>query len=396
MSLQPTIESYITNLHEDGSGIFSDYIKLHLFHNEKNIFKLLSFEDDNTFLEPLLNLKESYNPFPEFSITQVLFGYMADDKAPKEIEVYSDCTGKVYLPKIGYFLSHVRDSLLLLRKGHDDYYLLKDGITLDFKFYPITFIPHTNIEIVEFNNPLLNAKFEGDYSDNNVLIKNGFDNYADTIISVLEKIGECSTWFHALIINTIKKIVLFENTTNKSFASLNTLGINYINTNLDRGFYSILESFVYLSFRNIYFISVFENTTYFNIEVKKGYINAFNKNTADQRYIGSIVGSAFSILAICRFYSKLINKENYLDAKDHIEIHARLIFNIRKLGRLLSDIDFPEIFTPEGLNFYHHLNDEYKSLNSQNLNQTYIFYNQGEIFDMNLFIKVNMVSVNAG
>ena len=88
----PSIESIIQE-----NDTIIDNIKILIYKENRTLFELLEFKNENLFKEPLLfayfNAKEKSS-----TLEQILFGYIVEESRPSHIFVYSDESGRIYLP----------------------------------------------------------------------------------------------------------------------------------------------------------------------------------------------------------------------------------------------------------------------------------------------------------
>lgn len=109
-----------------------DTIKVILYKNHPIFLEKLNFEDDNTFLEPLLfvylNNKNSFGPK---ALKEILQGYFSEKKTLK-VDISYNKEGIAYLPRIGYF-----------HKGETKPFqniAIIEGTTIEVLFYPTPYL----------------------------------------------------------------------------------------------------------------------------------------------------------------------------------------------------------------------------------------------------------------
>ena len=96
------------------------------------------------------------------SLESIIYGYTDENLRPKKLNIKSDSYGRIYLPKIGWFITNQKNELYQLSKNQENnYILLKDNFSIGYSFEPIEIIEDTNIELLKYPIPSL----EGFYYD---------------------------------------------------------------------------------------------------------------------------------------------------------------------------------------------------------------------------------------
>lgn len=141
-----------------------------LARHEPEIAEALQLSGDDGFLEPLLfAYLHVAHAFPERSRTvelpQIAYGYVDPEQRPDVIPAYADDAGCVYMPRIGYFTTAVRNQEITLQydPSAQAYALTSEaGAPLAFSFESPIFVPGTQLELLRKGNPLFNAIFTRD------------------------------------------------------------------------------------------------------------------------------------------------------------------------------------------------------------------------------------------
>ncbi|WP_312746763.1 hypothetical protein [Sphingobacterium multivorum] len=136
---------------EHGNLQLIETIKLLLYKLDEDIFDQLDFDQDEIYANPLLfaffnsgvKKKESLGPLI-FSFTQ-----------GNEISVYSDHSGRIYLPNIGWLLTAEKECEYTLSRSENGIVLKKGGVCYPYVFEPIEYIPNTRIELLKYPVALL-------------------------------------------------------------------------------------------------------------------------------------------------------------------------------------------------------------------------------------------------
>jgi hypothetical protein len=157
-------EAKIIELTQDriaqGQSQLVDVIKTLVYKTAPSVFDLLNYDDDETFLEPLLFSWFTSNE-PCVPLEQILFGYIITDKRPADIEVYADANGIIYLPRLGYLFTNLSNEHLSLSWAGlptNFFFKHRKGV-IAYKFENILWVKETSIEICRTTHPLLNRFF---------------------------------------------------------------------------------------------------------------------------------------------------------------------------------------------------------------------------------------------
>lgn len=135
---------------ENGNNNLIQKIKILLYKQNEKIFKILDFEKDSIYNEPLLfayfNNKGSQNQ----SIESVIYGYSDDNIIFK---LFSDASGKIYLPNVGWFLTNHKNDAFDFDKLN--FKLFKENESVAFIFEKLEIIQNTSIELLKYPVDLL-------------------------------------------------------------------------------------------------------------------------------------------------------------------------------------------------------------------------------------------------
>jgi hypothetical protein len=196
-----------------------------------DLIERLDFDDDDTFLEPLLFAYFS-NPTPPMALDQILFGYLPPTSWPFEITVRTDAQGAVELPRMGRLRTHVADGQLQLRRTSDGSLLLsRDGVTIGHVVEPVRNIPGTAIELCEPDHPLLARLFVDDQ---------GHPASVERVSNEAERIDQLGrAWsllarhapdYHEQMLMVTRRVCVYRGAQPFSFAAMAAHGIAFLNT----------------------------------------------------------------------------------------------------------------------------------------------------------------------
>jgi hypothetical protein len=123
-------------------------IKTLVYKTAPSVFDLLNYDDDDTFLEPLLFSWFTSNE-PCVPLEQILFGYIITDKRPADIQVYADANGIIYLPRLGYLFTNLSNEHLSLSWAGlpTNFFFKHRKDVIAYKFENILWVKETSIEI---------------------------------------------------------------------------------------------------------------------------------------------------------------------------------------------------------------------------------------------------------
>lgn len=372
---------------------FADSMKVRLHLLEKKIFFSLDFDSDHFFLDPFFILKANYDPFPDYSYEQLFVGY--SNSFYENLKIYFDENGFSYLPNIGNFKSELRESYGFLKFIDNNYSLFYNNEEIKLEFYKCTYFPETNIELISHNNPLLRQKFGSKEKLLEVEICESYSKHKNTVFKALDIIKRNNEWLYDQILLAVKKTVVFENDNIRSFASLNTLGINYISTTQSSNLIFFIEELIHQSSHNILYLITINMGAYFKVDAKNLFINKYNLNNEDKRTIYSALHGAFSLLNICSSITKMFNDQIFSPQQIH-ELYGRFSDNFKRLKRALNDINHPVIFTDLGWHLVTLMNGYYKDLELTfcDIVSKFDTSNQPYVFDYQIFLKTNPLPSN--
>jgi hypothetical protein len=205
-----------------------------LRRTDPDTYDVLSDASGEVFLEPLLFAYFSAlkGGKPLIELPQIILGHVDSSIWPEAIEVYADTKGRIYLPKIGYFVTLVKNRRLLLRcDGVTKRFSLEDGgVPTDFRFEEILHVPGTSIEVCRYPNSLYEMLL-ADSSDQHraVEIKEDVNRYVGSIARALQLIHEKMPEFYQDLLKTVRQIVVFHSSELNSCATLGAHGVAFIN-----------------------------------------------------------------------------------------------------------------------------------------------------------------------
>ncbi|WP_257453343.1 hypothetical protein [Archangium lipolyticum] len=219
-----------------GQRQLANTLRALLLRTDPDIYEVLSEAPDDTFLEPLLfawfSASKSQIGTSPIGLPQVVLGLVEPSLRPDAIEVYADAKGRVYLPRIGYFLTEVRERNLVLQwDAEAGRYLLTDGgAPVDFRFEPPIVLPGTSIELCRYTNPLYDLILT-DATSGKVAVRVHEDvlPFQDSLQRALAILQEQKPDFYRELTATVKQVMLFHSEDLNSCAALAAHGVAFLN-----------------------------------------------------------------------------------------------------------------------------------------------------------------------
>lgn len=362
-----------------------DTIKILIYKEVSNLLEKLDFEDDNTFLEPLLfayfNTKE--NLFSKDALKEILQGYFKIEEKIK-IKYTFNKNEIAYIPKIGYFR--------------------KDEIN---PFDNIIILPNTNFEVI--THQIINLKYIFKDFNNNVIDESKitiskmlYEDNKKSLSTALSHIKQYTNNHYSLIEKCCKKIVLFETDpkNTNSFATINAHGIAFLNIyqkEYDEVFF--IDDIAHQTGHIIMTTLTFKRKDYFLIDENLNINNITNKHNEYR---------SFYILyhALYTYYTSTLCLDNCLsnncfNKKQEYEAIARIGFyllkykydmdNFRKVINHYKGIE--KVLTEKGIAVFKKINDQFMFIRNKYYDtlKSFSYENQPYNFTYKEFIKLNPI-----
>ena len=362
-----------------------DTIKILIYKEVSNLLEKLDFEDDNTFLEPLLfayfNTKE--NLFSKDALKEILQGYFKIEEKIK-IKYTFNKNEIAYIPKIGYFR--------------------KDEIN---PFDNIIILPNTNFEVI--THQIINLKYIFKDFNNNIIDESKitiskmlYEDNKKSLSTALSHIKQYTNNHYSLIEKCCKKIVLFETDpkNTNSFATINAHGIAFLNIyqkEYDEVFF--IDDIAHQTGHIIMTTLTFKRKDYFLIDENLNINNITNKHNEYR---------SFYILyhALYTYYTSTLCLDNCLsnncfNKKQEYEAIARIGFyllkykydmdNFRKVINHYKGIE--KVLTEKGIAVFKKINDQFMFIRNKYYDtlKSFSYENQPYNFTYKEFIKLNPI-----
>lgn len=328
----------------EGKNSYIRHIQLLIYKTRKDLFNLLTFEEEAPFMEPLLytwfNAREK-----KISLDQILYGYISPEKRPAGIPVYPDINGIIYLPNIGYYHTAIAE-------GPVEYYgnanpeearLAVNGGDIQFTYEPVCMLNDSSIELCLHNNPLLNKLFEG---DEDLVIEEVVSRHKQHLEKALDYIKAYYPEFDELLHSTVKRVVIFKSKHTRSFATMLANGTAFFNAHDWHDEVFFCEDITHQCGHVIYYAVMFNKASFFSVPPETP-LKEYNKRPNDGR---TVLGAFYSLLPFCFSNTnslRLFEAGIFNDSQLH-EFLGRFAFRMRKFKVALEDFRSGEMLSEKG------------------------------------------------
>jgi hypothetical protein len=384
----------LTNKLSQGQQQIVILMKTLVYHADSDLFKLLDFHDDATFLEPLL-FAYFNTPQPQVRLDQILYGYINDDLKPPSINVFADEAGIIYLPNVGYFQTEHRNRTLRLvfNPSENNYYLEVDKTPITYNFKRILRAKDTPIEICQFMPPLLDQLFR-DPAGNNVEVdvESIIEKQIDNLNEAIRLIRTHYPPYFEYILKVTRKIVVYNGRYPYSFASLSAHGIAFLNADEKNDEVFFLEDLVHQCGHVIFSAVTWEKQDYLKVDPE----TPLSEYTLVDEDKTSIYGAFHGLFTQTNINQCLLScyQANIFSGKQLHELLGRISDDMKRFKSAINLLGHKEIFTEQGWQLYSDFKRVFEELyqNNQSLINGFDTSNQPYIFNYNKFSTLNPLS----
>ncbi|MFI0428451.1 hypothetical protein [Mariniflexile sp. HMF6888] len=302
----------------------------------------LNFEDDNSFLEPLLfsyfNSKKE-NLFPKETLKEILQGYFLVKERIK-VKYSFNKNDIAFIPEVGYF-----------KKGENTPYesILKEG----------------DFEIVKEIHPTQEKYFVEFYKghiENQTPEQNSvWEAYSKEVFKAIEIIKKQLPDFYKELTFANKKIYLHDNPKILNFTSVETLGMLYFYVIGSSNLVYFIEELIHQGSHNYLYYVLHNRKDYFKIDVDNLVMRDFSKQQWDYRSIYGAFHGLFTVTQRVECFDKLLIK-NVFSGREKHELIGRLIDQFSRFRTGLELLNFNEVYTEKGIAFYNQLDKKCESI----------------------------------
>lgn len=232
------MRKYFVEKVHSGNQFLVDTIKLILYKNNPTIFDEIDFENDTIYQDPFVFA--ALNTSQKFDVMDVLWGYKTIELQQDSIAIFTDLSGRCYLPNIGYFYTDQIEKNLSISFEKDSYRLKDDKqqvINFNFEF---PFLIHDTFQVLKHQHPLLIEHFyaaDGQLVD--VEISEITNKHIGHLTLAFDLIRDYSPDFYKLLKMCVRKVLIFKSEPHEflnsevvdrnSFATLSVHGCAFFN-----------------------------------------------------------------------------------------------------------------------------------------------------------------------
>lgn len=362
--------SFIKEKLDEGLSQFSMRMKYLIFKKDKSLFDVLDLNNDKVILEPLLFAYFS-NETPVIPLRQILLGYIKPLKRFKNIKVFADAAGIIYLPKIGYFKIEVgnhQNFELNFDKSTKTYTITCGSKVVNYLFYPILNIANTDIEIREFSDPLIEPYFKNNENKKvNISFEHSGSKYLNEINTVLDILKTYYPFFFTCFSYSTRCLIPFHNPYVNSFATLSVHGTGFLNVPKNANEIFFIEDIVHQCGHIIFTTISYKKQDLFTIDPDTP-LKELNSKTGDHRSIYVVFHGIFTELLMNEAFDICLKNKIFTGSKEH-ELKGRFAYILIRYLLDVESLNHQEIFTPRGLYIYNEIKN----------NMLYIYYKYGYI-----------------
>lgn len=353
------------------------------------LFDLLDYENDDIFLEPIL-FQYSHLSDELQNLPQIMFGYLADDQKPELLTVLTNKKGTAYIPKFGHIYTDAANTKITLNWDRDQkrFVGLRDsGYQL---LRTVSAQYRGGFEIYQDEIVELNHYFGIDHSREDLGVAAQYKLHEDEMDQSFRVIKSIYPEFHQVLNDALKSFYLFKTKTNRSFATIQSMGISYLNVEDENGLIFFLEDIIHQSAHNIFYYVLADEDVFSVNPTDPMSLYSSHPNAHGDVY-GTFHG-LFTLTNITEFLSRCI-AQNTFDGLQHLEVQGRISDNMKRFKTALEVFDERKIYTDLGWELYGMLKASYESVYQENheLIASFETSNQPYVFSFKKFLEANPV-----
>ncbi|WP_435261389.1 hypothetical protein [Tenacibaculum sp. nBUS_03] len=314
-------------------------LKLLVFKEIRTLFEKLDFDNDATFLEPLLfsyfNSKKD-NSFSKEILEQILQGYFISNETVKLSQNIFNKKGIAYIPEKGYFKKGSKNiDSAILKQG--DFEIIKEVHPIQEKYF------------IEFSR--------GHVENDNPKHKSVWKDHYKELFEAIEIIKEYLPEFYQELIFANKKIYLHDNPKILNFTSIETLGMLYFYVLGNKNIIYFIEELIHQGSHNYLYYVVHNRKDFFKIDVDNLVMKNFTLQEWDYRTIYGAFHGLFTVSQRVKYFDRLLMKKIFSGREKH-ELLGRLTDQFSRFRTGLELLNLEDIYTDKGLKFYKKLDNE--------------------------------------
>lgn len=313
-------------------------IKTLIYQDQASLLEKLDFEDDTTFLEPLLFVyfnSKKLNIFPKEILNEIIQGYFRE-KEPLEIKHSYNKNSIAYIPKIGYFE--------------------KNSPT------PIeSILEIEGLEVVKELHPLMHRylfeSYKGEITNPNPNYKSVWSKHKNTLSQALFILKNQTPNFHKDFLQANKKIFIHDNPKILNFTSKETLGMLFFYATPKATLMYFIEELIHQGAHNMLYHYTFNEKEFFKIDARNTFLRDLTGQEWDYRDVYGAFHGVYTIYKRLECYDLLLQK-NVLKDKDKHELLGRLTDQFPRFHTGLELLNLDEVYTEKGKAFYLELDEK--------------------------------------
>lgn len=321
----------------------TENIQVLLYKENPVLLEKLNFEDNNTFLEPLLftyfNTKK-HKSLPKELLEELVQGYFTEKETLK-IEHSYNKNDVAYIPNIGYF-----------KKGQPE------------PFEPVLEIE--GLEVVKELHPLLHRYlfefYKGHITNPNPDYESVWHNHIATLEKALTLLKKHTPNYFKEFQSANKKIFIHNNPKILNFTSIETLGMLYFYTTPHSStLMYFIEELIHQGAHNILYHITFDKKDFFKIDAPNTIMRDLTKQEWDYRDVYGAFHGVYTVYRRLECYDILL-KKNVLKEKDKHELLGRLADQFPRFHTGLELLNLDEVYTEKGKALYLELDKKCESI----------------------------------
>ena len=334
-------------------------MKILVYQTAPDLMDILDVNNNKIFLEPLLfgyfnNLESKKN----ISITQVLYGYIKENKRPPSIKIFFD-QNSAYLPNLGTIklLNDKKTETANLIYENSQFRITGvEGESLSFYLHPLLLID--GFEIIMVKHSFFDKYFHqlSSQVDFDLLeiekITNFQINNVKRAISLIEKY--CPEFYRIAKLTNFK-MLLFDYPSINSFATKDLFGMIFLSSSYINTISSYIDDLVHQWAHNILNALIFDLSKYFKIDVERTPIAPYSNIVNDHRDIYGTFHGLFTVAQRTSCFKAIYFNEKELNLDERQELIARYCDQQRRFRNSLQNLPIEKIYTKKGMVLYYEL-----------------------------------------
>lgn len=357
----------------------ADTIRMAIYQEDETLFDLLDYENDTLFLEPtcFCYFLSDIGSENKISLEQTLFGYIAEEKQPKEITLKADLFGLVNLPNLGYIRAKPNEILAL------SWQEIKQNLI------PNQFVKNSTIRLCLHPTDHLACQ-EGVLFNESV--EQSLAKHQSQLVEATIFFQNNLPDFWKLIENFTREFVVFSSPNHNSFAGVMQQGTAYFNIeNRQKSAVFFIDDIAHQCGHIIFNVLTLETNKFLKV-AKDHPLNGFSLNPQESRGVYSAFHGLFTYTTILHSLDNAL-KSNTLDEIQCHETLGRMGFYMNKFYADLKLMNNTDILTEEGLGYHRQFAECFNTIFQEYGKKLTLFdySNQPYIFQYDLFQILNPI-----